>query len=314
MATYAFKRDTKVYIVWNSLQYRIDVKDINFSQTFADISIYKKTLHNQHLTQEGSIINSANPANFEFSLPIIRESDHNILFSLLTTRDTTLDPALQLKTFDLYIDIDSVLFKIENCIVTNGSFSFNKGSIFGGTFSGQGSRLTKYDTSPPFTIPGTPQTYTTNPTYSINTNFYFNSQSYDIPSSVFSASVEVQNEVNWTPYKTLNASYGNILDGTNCMIPTKHTVNKRILSGSFSLYLDTESPAIDYVQDFVYAEALTAEIGQDVGGTVYGLSINCSEATISNRLGVSDTYIHSYDWRLTSNPSDLSDAISLITI
>ena len=102
MATYNFLRESEVYLVYGGNQYRVDVyPNMSCSQTFTEESYPVKTLHNQSLMFEGSSIARANPANFDFTIPSLRENDLDIVLDLLLDYDTSLGQQL-IKTFDLY--------------------------------------------------------------------------------------------------------------------------------------------------------------------------------------------------------------------
>ena len=67
--SYSFLRESKLYIVYNGVKYRIYTSSaITFNQTFAESSYSVKTLHDQSKMFEQSIINKANPASFSFDV------------------------------------------------------------------------------------------------------------------------------------------------------------------------------------------------------------------------------------------------------
>ena len=47
MPSYNFKREAQLFVVQGGNRYRIDISEINFSQTFAESSYPVKTLHAQ---------------------------------------------------------------------------------------------------------------------------------------------------------------------------------------------------------------------------------------------------------------------------
>ena len=65
MANYSFLKEAKVYIVYGTTKIQLDISSISFSQTFTEETRSVRTLHNQNNVFEGSVINTANPANFE---------------------------------------------------------------------------------------------------------------------------------------------------------------------------------------------------------------------------------------------------------
>lgn len=78
MASFNFLKEAQLYLVWNNKQYNIDIQEISFSQTFTEESYSVNTLHSQDMF-EGSVINKANPANFSFVMPALREDDLTVV-------------------------------------------------------------------------------------------------------------------------------------------------------------------------------------------------------------------------------------------
>jgi hypothetical protein len=152
VSLYNFKKETKLYLVYNDNQYRIDISDISFSQTFTEHSYVVKTLQEPLNMFEGSVINKANPANFEFSIPALQEADLSIVVDLLLNynSDNTLD------TFDLYAATQKDIFKLETCVPTSGSFNIEKQKVLSLDISGEASKLTRVGDFGTFVIPGTP--------------------------------------------------------------------------------------------------------------------------------------------------------------
>ena len=133
MATYNFKQEAKVYVVSGGNQYRIDVSDVSFSQTFSETSYSVKTLHEQSNVFEGSVINKANVANFEFKVPVLTEADYTILETLLI--GTT--------SFDLFVKTEADTFKLETAVITNGSFVIERSRPLSLDISGEAAKLTR---------------------------------------------------------------------------------------------------------------------------------------------------------------------------
>ena len=83
--SYSFLRESKLYIVYGGNKYRIHTSTaISFSQTFAQDSYSVKTLHNQSKMFEGATITKANPANFNFDVPLTIEKDESPVVDLLS--------------------------------------------------------------------------------------------------------------------------------------------------------------------------------------------------------------------------------------
>ncbi|RZK44450.1 MAG: hypothetical protein EOO61_03770, partial [Hymenobacter sp.] len=151
MAIYNFKKDTKVYIVRGANRYTLDVyPDFNFSQTFDETAVPVKTLHSQFDMAENAVITKANPANFNFTVPILYENDLNIVFDLLLDYETGV-PEATLKTADIYFANSSEIYKIEKCAFESGVFQLQNSAVITISLSGTGKKLSKYTG----TIPGT---------------------------------------------------------------------------------------------------------------------------------------------------------------
>ena len=112
--SYSFLRESKLYIVHGGNKYRIYTStSIAFNQTFAEDSYSVKTLHDQSKMFEGVSITKAQPASFNFDVPLTVEKDESIVIDLLG--DVTDG---QLKSFDIYIQTNSSTFKLENAIIS----------------------------------------------------------------------------------------------------------------------------------------------------------------------------------------------------
>ena len=118
--SYSFLRESKLYIVYGGNKYRIYTSTaINFDQTFAEESYSVKTLHDQSKMFEGSTITKANPASFSFDVPLTIEKDESIVLTLASDLSSNI-----LKSFDMYIQTGSSIFKLEGAVITSASFDF----------------------------------------------------------------------------------------------------------------------------------------------------------------------------------------------
>ena len=123
MANFNFKKEAEVYIydTANTTYHRLDVtEELSFSQTFTDKTYPQKTLHEQHKLHDASNIKKANPANFEMTIPMITQSTLDVIFDLLVNFKSG---EYTLNTFDLYIKLPNDIYKLEKCVITNGTFS-----------------------------------------------------------------------------------------------------------------------------------------------------------------------------------------------
>ena len=122
MPSYNLKRNVKLYVVRSGLKYKIDIfPDVSFSQTFDEQALRVKTLHAQNNMFEDATITKANPANFNFTIPALAEDDLKILYQLLIDYDIT-SSEVTLNTFDIYVEGDTDVWKIQTCVLERGLF------------------------------------------------------------------------------------------------------------------------------------------------------------------------------------------------
>ena len=148
------KKDLEVYLYDSTAaagsQYlKLDVsEDVNFSQTFANSSYTTKTIHSQHLLHQTPNIKRANPANFSFTIPLLQENDLRVVFDRLVKFKTGTST---LQDFDLFFRYatgdDDDIFKIETCVITEGLFVINQAQPLLLSVSGEGTKLTRLDSS-----------------------------------------------------------------------------------------------------------------------------------------------------------------------
>lgn len=301
MSTINLKKQTKVYIVYNSNRYEIDISNITFSQTFTENSYPVKTLHEQDNMFEGSVVNKANPANFDLSLPLLADNYHSILFTLANT--------YPLPTFDIYISNPNNLYRLVTCAITNFSFSLNKTSILSVDISGQAAILEKYSESgtyPEWNIPGAVQAKPSIYDYNIVHRISANVDSVDIE-NIYNASIELQNNITWTPYTTVNNAITTV-DRDTTMYPTDFTVGSRIFAGSISRYLIDDSTQ----QIWNTNVPVTIQAGEYNGSTILGLDIDIPEASFTNRMSSDEIFTQHYEWRMTSNPTDFNTVLGYV--
>ena len=203
MATYNFLKQAEVYVVVGSASaVRLDVtSNISFSQTFTDKTYPQKTLHEQHKMHDASNIKKANPADFEFTIPALTQNTLDTIFNLLVDYKTDTNT---LNTFTLFIKLPNDIYKLENCVITNGTFLIEKLENLKLTVSGQATKLTRGASLTASSTRGTrtPQTIE-HLTVSIDGT--------SLTEGIYNCSVELQNDIEWNPYETVNDA----LDVTN---------------------------------------------------------------------------------------------------
>jgi len=294
--TYNFKKEAKVYIIFAGNQYLMDISSIDFGQTFMEHSYSSKTLQSPNMFEQ-SIINKANPANFSLNFPALREDDLRILF----------DRALDYNTFEMYVETAQDSFKIETCVVTNATFVVEKNMPLRMALEGQAAKVTKFVG----TIPGTPIARSGTMTYNRISDLKITLGGSNILSnSLASVSIELQNQVKWTPYATINQAL-TASNASTSMYPASFSVSKRILAGTITRYL-VDTDVADLFQ-WTKNTTLHIEAGQIVSSTFYGFDLDITNCALTNRVGTGEVFTQSYDWRMTQNPVNLSDIVTYIT-
>jgi len=290
MANYSFIKDAKVYLVSGTDQVLLDISNVSFSQTFTETSYPVKTLHNQSMF-EGSVINKANPANFDLTIPALLEADLRVLF----------DKLLDYSSFDLYITTQQDIFKLETSVITNGTFLIDRVRPLSLTVSGEASKLSTV-AALPYTTIGRSVTRTYN-----TSGLTILLDSVHLDTDVATVSVEVQNEVSWNPWVSVHSGVlGEI------SYPSTYTISKRILSGNISRHLNTDNSSS--LNTSSSNSTLNIKVGQNILGTFYGFEFDIASCSYTNRLQTGGIFKQSYDWRMTQNPTSLSDVITYTTL
>jgi hypothetical protein len=291
MPNYSFLKEAKVYIVYGTTKKQLDISSVSFSQTFTEETRSVKTLHNQNNMFEGSVINTANPANFELRTHLLIEDASKIVFDRLT--DTN--------SFDLYISTESDVFKLEKCVITNGTINIERLRPLSLSISGQASKLI-----PGSSVPSgmTLRTASSSRTYNLNKDLFVSLGSSNISDHLVSVSMELQNEIQWIPYKTVNTAAGT-------RYPTQYTVKGKVLAGNIRRYLndDTESASQSYGTN----QSLRIKAGTNIGGLFKGIDFNSNNCSLTQRVEVGTVFTKSSDWRMVQNPASVSGVFTYFT-
>jgi hypothetical protein len=291
MANYSFLKEAKVYIVYGTTKKQLDVNSISFSQTFTEETRSVKTLHNQNNMFEGSVINTANPANFEITTNLLIEDASKIVFDRLTDANS----------FDVYISTESDVFKLEKCVITNGTINIERLRPLSLSISGEASKLI-----PGSSVPSgmTLRTASSSRTYNLNSDLFVSLSGTDISTHLVSVSIELQNEVKWIPYKTVNTASGT-------RYPTQYTIDKKILAGNIRRYLndDTESAS----QSYGLNQSLRIKAGTNIGGLFKGIDFNSNNCSLTQRIETGTVFMKNTDWRMVQNPSPVSGVLTYFT-
>lgn len=273
-------------------------KDVTFSQSFKQESPKKRTLHSLNTLFEGSVINEANPANFSFELFLADQptsNQHKPLDLLLDYSGNTYN------TFNLYFVYEDyspvVYYKIEKCVFTGGTFNIPTKGIITVSLSGEGSKLTRNEGA----FSGTDSSYDSAETYVQNTALQVTVGS-DVLDNVVSASLEVQNNIEWTRNNTLQNSLS-ATNATNSTYPTSFSLQDRALGGNIQQYVNrNSSPNLQ-----TWQENVTIRIRAGNSTTSPQLDVNMPSAcSFTNRTAFNELFTQNYDYRLITSPSDLN--------
>ena len=299
--SYSFLRESKLYIVYGGNKYRIyTTSAISLDQTFAEDAYSVKTLHDQSKMFEGTSVTKANPASFSFDVPLTVEKDESLIVDLATIVETEVDAGIttqNLRTFDIYIQTGSSTFKVEGAVITGATFDFVPENQFQIRCEGQGKKLTRVGNES-YSIPGSAQSESATRTPLI-VYPYLTIDSLDM-SSIISCNLQIQNEIEWTPYETLNDSL-EVTSSSNAIFPTTFTLGKRIASGEIRQY-QTDNNVTQF-DDFSTNSNLTIKgfkMGTPTSGTPF-FQVNLNPIMYTARMQVESVYSQSYDFRSLDN-------------
>ena len=299
--SYSFLRESKLYIVHGGNKYRIyTTSAIAINQTFAEDSYSVKTLHDQSKMFEGTSITKANPASFSFNVPLTLEKDESIMVDLATEIDTSSDSGIttqQLKSFDIYIQTGSSTYKLEGAVITSSSFDFVPENQFQIRLEGQGKKLTRAGDES-FSIPGSAQSESATRTpLIVYPHLTLNSLNMG---NIISCNITIQNNIEWTPYETLNDSLA-VTGPGNAMFPTTYTLGNRIASGEIRQY-QTDNNVTQF-DDFMTSTNLIIkafQVGKPSDGTPF-FQLELNPVMFTSRLQIADVYSQSYDFSSLDN-------------
>jgi len=301
MTAYNFLKESNVHLVYGGSRYLLKTTpDVSFSQTFAEDAYEVKTLHDQTKMFQGTSITKANPADFSFTVSLTTEKDETIVKSLLTDYDTT-EGQTRINSFDLYIVSSESTFKLNECVITNGDFNLAKGSALTLTVSGQAQKLERVGNAS-YSLPGSlvSASSTRTPTLSLIDVEVGGS---DV-SNIISATLSVQNEIDWTPYETLHSSLS-VTNASNAVYPSGFTLGRRVVSGNIVQYVTSNNSST--VQSF--NTDTTVRVKTVVNGSTF-LDANLANCMFTKRTDITDVFTQAFDYRLIGNPANLSTVIT----
>ena len=302
MPAFNFTKNTKLALVLPGTQvYEVFPEtDISFGQTFTESTSSVNTIHSPQYFERSTIV-KANPASFSFTVNLAKESTNSasVLF----------DRAIAHDVFHLYFISDESTFKLENSVITNVSFTIARNSLLKMQIEGEAEKLIRSASNNTNNVPQTTfnnfigtlsETFVSTPSTltRIIPKIEVTLDLTDITSCVFGISAELQNEVTWTGYETVNQGL-NVTDNTNAMYPSGFTVSQKIFSGNIRRYLQdgTESTLLNFDKD----TSLRIKAGDTYSGSFAGLDFNMPNVSYTNRVSAGSLYTQSFDWRLTTN-------------
>jgi len=301
--------------VYGGNKYRIyTTTAISFNQTFAEDSYSVKTLHDQAKMLENITITKANPASFSFDVPLTIEKNESIVLALasdlvaktgdpesnVSTRHNATENGIssqQLKAFDMYVQTGSSTYKVKNCVVTSANFDFKSEGQFTIRLEGQGTKVSRAGNES-YTIPGSAisESATRTPLliYPVVSIDSLNM------SSIISVTLQIQNDINYTTFATLQNSLS-VTSSSNVQFPSSYTVEKRIVSGEIRQYqTDNNNTQFD---DFNTNSNLTikaVQVGKAANATPF-FQISLNPIKYTARLDVAEVYTQSYDYMSLDN-------------
>ncbi len=285
--------------------YKLELSEnFSFSQTFTDKSSMNKTLNRPEDYFEKSSIVKANPANFEFKIPVFKENDLQVVH----------DKLINSTVFSLYIASTEAVYRLDKCVITNGTYGIERSTPLTLTVSGEASKLSKLLVNTPgFTPPGVHQPMTSGRKYLRGDDISIELDSVDISSEVFSISAELQNDIKWVENRTLYDAMSIQHSAFNAtrVYPENFIINKKIFSGSIGRYSCDTNSNLENTSSI--NSSLKIKVGEKEG-VIYGFEFDMLTCSFTNRSSSDEIFTQNYDWRLTDNSRPLSSTIKYINI
>jgi hypothetical protein len=124
---------------------------------------------------------------------------------------------------------------------------------------------------------------------------------------VISVNLELQNEIEWNPFATVNDAVS-----ATTMYPSGFTLSKKILAGSITQYLTGENSS--NALTFNTSSTLSIKAGNGLPNNQFrGFSFGPATCSFTNRIATGTVYTQNYDWRLTDNTTSLTSLLNYVT-
>ena len=302
MSGFNFLRESELHIVHGSNRYNVKITpNLSFSQTFAEDAYQVKTLHDQTKMFSGTTVTKANPANFSFETHLTLEKDESIVLDLLTDYDTSSGEQL-LKSFDMYVVSNTQTIKIEGCVITQGEFRFEKSSHLILAVSGNGQKLSRVGDEN-FSLPGTLQSASATRTV-LKPLLDVEIDGSDV-SNLATAVLSIANNINWTPYETLQDSLG-VTSASNAIYPSSYSLKERVVSGNITQFFTTSNES-DF-QTFNTNTLVRVKTLKPDGNVFFDANLN--GCMFTKRSNPGEVFTQTFDYRLVNSPADLGTIIT----
>ena len=127
--------------------------------------------------------------------------------------------------------------------------------------------------------------------------------------NIISTTFQIQNDINWTPYSTLQKSLS-VTNSSNIMRPSSYVVEKRIISGAIQQYQTDNN--ITQFDDFSTSSNITIKaikVGEASSATPF-FQIAINPASFTARMATGDVFSNSYDFRSLDNTNTVPNIIT----
>lgn len=287
-----FKRNTKVYLVEvnnpvDMYKHAIEVYgDLSASQTFNEQSYKIRTLHRPTHVHDGATISKANAANFSFTSPLF---DYNTITNpILLKLATSLDTQGNVTAFDLYLDTDTEIIRIENCVIESLVFNLERNAIMTISISGTAGKISRGH----LTVPGTPVSDVQN--YTVIRKMSVTIDGIEL-TPIAAINVEFSNSMSWINPGTLQQTFSGAI-----AFPERPYLTDRTVSGSFSQFLTSDNAGI--LLDQSIGKTINVEIYSALDQVTPLLEFSLPSAVYTRRLDLGrDVITRVYDYRLIGN-------------
>ena len=325
MARFEFRREGRVWLEDTTVspsQYYLlhTTRDVTFSQTFQEQGVERRTLHDRTKFVEGSSITRANPADFSFTIYMIDgefgfEHQHKPLNFLLDTNSTTEG----IDSFNLYFVYSDyspeAYYKLEKCVFTSGSFNIPRNGLMTVNLSGTASKLDRREASFATTElvnqSGTYLSdYNLNPVFAVSKEFIVEFKpllSYEEQDRILGASIEVQNNIDWTPNVTLQESLSaSSLSELNTIYPGNYVLTGKSVGGSIQQYTDSGilNQGFGGTQNYVQSwRNMNIRIYAGLASNNIQLYATFPNARFTTRTNFGEVFTQNYDFRAIEDTS-----------